>query len=166
MRYQGNTDVKERRYSQYSVQRDKERFVLKEREESSCHIGRHSSSLTVSSVVVSLCWCYWTLLEAGVSQPSRQTARLDLTDEDSLPPPALQLQPQLQAVGAGSDLDVVDLHSRLVGCVDINVHRGPGAGRAALTGEAGEGDDSFSERFPSTCPDDSLSHHVTLQFSL
>ena len=166
MRYQGNTDVKERRYSQYSVQRDKKRFVLKEREESSCQIGRHSSSLTVSSVVVSLCWCYWTLLEAGVSQPSRQTARLDLTDEDSLPPPALQLQPQLQAVGAGSDLDVVDLHSRLVGCVDINVHRGPGAGRAALTGEAGEGDDSFSERFPSTCPDDSLSHHVTLQFSL
>ena len=154
--------MKERRYSQYSVQRDKERFVLKEREESSCQIGRHSSSLTVSSVVVSLCWCYWTLLEAGVSQPSRQTARLDLTDEDSLPPPALQLQPQLQAVGAGSDLDVVDLHSRLVGCVDINVHRGPGALRGGLTGQTGQGDDCFSERLPTSSPDNSLSHNVAL----
>ena len=154
-KYRGEGDVKE-------IQRDKKMFVLKEREDFMFCVRCRPRPRLLS--VSSQCWCYWTLLEPRVSQTSRHTARLDLTDKDPLPPPALQLHAQLQAVGRGSDVDVVDLHSGLTGVcsVDIDVHRRPGALRGGLAGLAGQGDDCFSERLPATCPDDPLSHHVAL----
>ena len=111
-------------------------------------------------------WYYWTLLEPGVGQTSRLAARPDLTDKDPLPPPPLQFQAQLRPLGASSDLDVVDLHRWLLGGVDVNIHRGPGALRGGLTGQTGQGDDCFSERLSASSSDYPLSHHVTLSFSL
>ena len=122
--------------------------------------------LSVSSGVVRGVWCYWTLLEARVGQTSRQTPRLNLTDKDPLPPPALQLQPHLLPVGAQPELHVVNLHCGLVCSVDINVHRGPGALWSWLAGQTGQSDDCFSERLSTSSSDYPLSHHVTLSFSL
>ena len=102
LRMRGNTGVKE-------IQRDKKKFVLKEREDHLCFVSVVSRPRLLSVSSQGWCWCHRTLPEPGIGEGGSQTPRDERAEEDPLPPPPLQHQAQLRAVGPLPDLNMMDL---------------------------------------------------------